>query len=118
MALVSDVLIVSCTLIVAIYCAVLSRRLRRLTQLDGEIGGVIEGLSKQIQVLSGSVKTASIASRKSVSELQGETFRAEAAARHLEILISSLHGLSVEEGRRVDVNPFKARRKTELEKTL
>lgn len=117
MALVSDVIIISCTLIVALYCVLLSKRLRRLTRLDGEIGSVIEGLTVQIGTLTTSVNNANFASQQSVVKLQSETERAEAAARHLEILISSLHSLSTKTERSEKSSPFKARDFSRLEPT-
>ena len=116
MAFISDIMIISGTLIVALYCGILSRRLKRLTGLDSEVGQVIRKLSDQIEALAVSVETASQAGKRSVANLRKETKNAEDAARHLELLIASLHGLPQSQKPESRRNPFYANKEMSMAK--
>lgn len=109
MAAISDTLLATGAFCLTIYCLILSRRLNRFGNLEGEIGKVITGLSKQIDTLTLSIQTANETGKKSVKTLRDETQRAEAAARHLELLVASLHTLPKKKEPPQE-NPFRSRK--------
>ena len=75
------------------YCYVLSRRLRRFTDLEKGVGGAVAVLSVQVDDMANSLKSAQSAASGSVATLTDVSDRAEAAARRLELLVASLHDL-------------------------
>jgi len=84
MTLIADLFLVAGALGAGFYCFVLSRRLRNFTDLEKGVGGAVAVLT-------------------AVSE------RAEGAARHLELLVASLHDLPHEKApvtKPQKVNPF------------
>ena len=89
----SDILLASAAIGAAVFCLVLSRRLRALTTLDSGMGKAIAVLSAQVDDLSRALKSAQQTSRASAEKLDTQTRRAEAACRQLELLMASLHDL-------------------------
>jgi hypothetical protein len=89
----SDLFLAGGALGAGAYCFVLSRRLRRFTDLEGGVCGAVAVLSAQVDDLSRTLDRAEGAARESVASLAGATERAEAAGRRLELLLASLHDL-------------------------
>jgi hypothetical protein len=89
----ADLLIAAGAIGVAVFCFVLSRRLKALARLDNGIGGAIAVLSAQVDELTHALKAAQATARESASQLEGQTRRADAACRQLELLMASLHDL-------------------------
>ena len=89
----ADLLIAAGALGVAIFCFVLSRRLKALGRLDSGIGGAIAVLAKQVDDLTRALKAAQATARDSATKLEDQTRRANAACRQLELLMASLHDL-------------------------
>lgn len=89
----SDILLASAAVGAAVFCLVLSRRLNALTSLDSGMGKAIAVLSAQVDELSRALRAAQHTSRVAVEKLETQTQRAEAACRHLELLMASLHDL-------------------------
>ena len=110
MAFISDILLSAGTFGAAIYCMVLSRRLKRFTNLEGDIGKAIKTMSLQILELETSLQKAQASGNQSAKRLNEGSHRAEAAARHLEILVASLHSLPSGREKKPKDNPFFARR--------
>ena len=54
----ADILLASAALCAAAYCVVLSRRLQKLSTLDGQVGGAIAVLSKQVDELTSALAKA------------------------------------------------------------
>jgi len=106
MALIADVLLLSGALSVALYCFVLSRRLRQFTDLEKGVGGAIAILSVQVDDLSKALKQTEAASRVSASGLAAQTKAAEAAGNRLELLMASLHDLPEPPRKEEDLDPF------------
>lgn len=75
------------------YCLVLSRRLKRFTDLEKGVGGAIAALSAQVEDMTRSLRSAQDAATGSVTSLGALTGRAEGAAERLELLVASLHDL-------------------------
>jgi hypothetical protein len=91
MALIADVFLIAGALGAALYCMILARRIKSLSRLDTGLGGAISALSKQVDEIQASVKTATKASGASMKDLQEVTGRAEIAAGRLELLLSTVH---------------------------
>jgi hypothetical protein len=89
----SDLLLASGAIAAGFYCFVLSRRLRRFTDLEKGVGGAVAVLSAQVDDLSRALERARGAAQTSATTLTGVTDRAEAAGRRLELLLASLHDL-------------------------
>lgn len=93
MSFLSDLLIAAAALGAGIYCVVLARRLKALTSLEGGMGTAIAVLSSQVDDLTRSLKDAQTAATNADGRLTGQTARAEAVARKLELLVASMHDL-------------------------
>jgi len=91
MGLIADVLLIAGALGAALYCMILARRIKSLSRLDTGLGGAISALSKQVDDIQASVKTATQASGASMKDLMEVTGRAEIAAGRLELLLSTVH---------------------------
>jgi hypothetical protein len=93
MAFIADILLAAGALAVGFYCFVLSRRLRRFTDLENGVGGAIAVLSVQVDELSKALIKAEAASASSATSLATQSQSAQDAAKRLELLIASLHDL-------------------------
>lgn len=114
MELISDILLLAGALGAGFYCLVLSRRLRQFTDLDSGVGQAVSELSAQVDDLTVSVLAAQETATTSVTRLDEVSSRAEQAARHLELLVASMHDLpgappSAPQDHRARPNPFRAR---------
>jgi hypothetical protein len=89
----SDILLGAGAIGAALYCLVLSRRLRRLNDLEGGVGGAVAVLSAQVDDLTQTLHRAEAAARTQVATLAEGAMRAEAAAQRLALLMASLHDL-------------------------
>lgn len=96
MSFIADVLLAAGALGVGFYCHVLSRRLKRFTDLEKGVGGAVAVLSAQVDDLNRTVVSAKDSASESVATLTNVTERAEKSARHLELLVASLHDLPSE----------------------
>ena len=77
----------------AIYCYVLSGRLKKFTTLESGMGGAIAVLSAQVDDMTRALELARTAANGSAEGLQALTEKAEAAIGRLELLMASLHDL-------------------------
>ncbi len=98
MGLIADIILCAAALGAMLYCAVLSRRLNRFNDLERGVGGAIATLSTQVDDMTRTVRTAHGAAAESAASLGDLTSRAERAARHLELLVASLHDLPAPDG--------------------
>ncbi|CAD0184327.1 hypothetical protein RUESEDTHA_01206 [Ruegeria sp. THAF57] len=97
MELIADMLLVAGALGAGLYCFVLSRRLRRFTDLEKGVGGAVAVLSTQADELKKSLDSARAASDKSGDDLKVLTQRAETVAQQLELMMASMHDVISEE---------------------
>ena len=106
MELIADILLVSATLAASVYCVVLSKRLRRFTDLEKGVGGAIAVLSAQVDDMTKTLKKAQDSAQGSATSLAGLTDRAEDAARKLELLVASMHDIPdpVQPGGRAEIH--------------
>ncbi len=93
MDLISDILLMAGSFGAAIYCLVLSNRLKRFTTLETGMGGAIAVLSAQVDEMTTALERARGAANGSAESLEALTARGEAVARKLELLVASLHDL-------------------------
>lgn len=106
MALIADILMVAGALAAAFYCLILSRRLRRFTDLERGVGGAVAVLSAQVDDLTKSLTEAQGTANGSVKTLTQVSDRAEKAARRLELLVASLHDMPEKPAPEAPANPF------------
>jgi hypothetical protein len=93
MDLIADILLVAGSFGAAVYCYVLSTRLKRFTTLESGMGGAIAVLSAQVDDMTVALEKARGAANGSAESLEALTARGEAVARKLELLVASLHDL-------------------------
>lgn len=93
MELISDILLVAGSFGAAVYCFVLSNRLKRFTTLESGMGGAIAVLSAQVDDMTVALEKARSAANRSAESLETLTSRGESVARKLELLVASLHDL-------------------------
>ncbi len=112
MTLIADALLAGGALLSALYCLILSRRLRKFTDLEKGVGGAVALLAAKADDLHRTLRAAQTSAKTSVTTLEDVSERAEAAARHLELLVASLHSLPDQKAmpRAKPDNPFQAKR--------
>lgn len=121
MAFIADILLVAGALGAGLYCHVLSRRLRRFTDLEKGVGGAVAVLSAQVDDLAKALSSAQSTATSSVENLAGINTRAEASARKLELLIASMHDVpdaptpTTPKAPVIPVSPFFVRRADQAE---
>ena len=93
MTIIADVLLVAGALGAALYCFVLSRRLRQFTDLEKGVGGAVAVLSVQVDDLTKVLAQAQSSAQSSVEQLDAVSARAEVAHKRLELSIASMHDL-------------------------
>lgn len=93
MDMIADILLMAGSFGAAIYCYVLSTRLKKFTTLETGMGGAIAVLSAQVDDMTVALEKARQAANGSAESLEGLTARGEAVARKLELLVASLHDL-------------------------
>lgn len=96
MELIADALLGAGALGAAIYCIVLSRRLKRFNNLQNGMGGAVAVLSAQVDDMTKALENARNSAEASAEQLTDLTKRAEAASRNLELMMASLHDLPEE----------------------
>lgn len=93
MNLIADVLLSCGAFGAAIYCLVLSARLKKLTALESGMGGAIAVLSVQVDDMTKALNKAGGAATGSAASLDGLATRAEAAAARIELLLAAMYDL-------------------------
>ena len=93
MAFISDILMSAGAFAAAIYCYVLSGRLRKIQTLEGGLGGAIAVLSAQVDDMTKALERARGAATTSAGNLESLTRRGEQVAARLELLVASMHDL-------------------------
>ena len=88
MAIFFDLMIGLGAFLAAAYCMLLSRRLRSLTRLDGDVGKAIAVLSQQVDALTSALKAAELSNTRAGKSLSDQIAHAEATARQLELLLA------------------------------
>ncbi|MCC5991519.1 MAG: hypothetical protein JJT99_03250 [Rhodobacteraceae bacterium] len=89
MTILIDIAVALGAFLAAAYCMLLSRRLRALTRLDGDVGAAIAVLSQQVDALTKALETASHAGSAAQTGLDSSIARAETATRSLELMLGA-----------------------------
>ena len=93
MELIANILMTAAAFGAGLYCYILGLRLKKFTTLETGMGGAIAVLSAQVDDMTRALEAARTSATGSVTGLEVLAVRAEAAARRLELLMASLHGL-------------------------
>ncbi len=93
MELIADIFLISGAVAATVYCIVLSRRLRRFTDLEKGVGGAIALLSAQVDDMTKTLEIAQTSAAGSARSLDDLTGKAEGVARRLELLVASMHDI-------------------------
>jgi hypothetical protein len=93
MTLIADILLAAGAFGAAVYCSILSARLKTFSTLETGMGGAIAVLSAQVDDMTRALETARGASDGSAGRLADLAQRAETASARLELLVASLHDL-------------------------
>lgn len=110
MTMIADILMISGALAAGFYCYILSRRLRRFTDLEKGVGGAVAVLSVQVDDLTKTLTSAQATAKSSVDTLDSVSTRAEAAGQRLELLVAALHDLPEPSVHKPVDSPFFVRR--------
>lgn len=102
MELIADIFLVAGALGAGLYCFVLSRRLRRFTDLEKGVGGAVAVLSSQADELKKSLDSARATSDQAGDELKSLTLRAESVAQQLELMMASMHDVIPEKDEKTE----------------
>lgn len=93
MNIIADILMAAGSFGAAIYCYILSGRLKKFTTLESGMGSAIAVLSAQVDDMTKALSSAQSAASDSADGLQALTARAEAVSGRLELLVAALHDL-------------------------
>ncbi|NBZ87316.1 hypothetical protein [Stagnihabitans tardus] len=93
MNLIADILMAAGSFGAAIYCYVLSARLKKFTALENGMGSAIAVLSVQVDDMTKALEKARNSASGSATSLEGLTTRAETVAARIELLLASMHDL-------------------------
>ncbi len=93
MDLISDILLIAGALGAAFYCFILSRRLKKFTNLENGVGGAVAVLSAQVDDMTKMLNQAQGSATESTKSLEALTQRAEDVSRRLELMVASMHDI-------------------------
>lgn len=94
MSQIADLLLASGAFGAAFYCFILSRRLKRFTDLENGVGGAVALLSAQVDDLGRALSRAQEAAQSTRTRLSDQVRKADATAQRLELLVASVHDIS------------------------
>ncbi|MEX0351065.1 MAG: hypothetical protein AB3N15_16700 [Paracoccaceae bacterium] len=94
MQLIADILLAAGAVGAGFYCFILSRRLKRFSDLEKGVGGAVAVLSAQVEDLTKTVDAARSAAGASGAELQELTRKSETVAHRLELLTASFQDVA------------------------
>lgn len=89
----ADLLLAAGAFGAAVYCYILSVRLKRFSTLETGMGGAIAVLSAQVDEMTHALEAARSTAGGSARHLEELTERAEAVSARLELLVASMHDL-------------------------
>jgi len=105
-----DGLLLAASLFAALYCWVLSRRVRALQSLDVGLGGAIVTLTRQIELARVTLEEAKSGARETRQDLAELTARADAGAAQLRLLLAAVERAPAPARAPAPVEPAAARR--------
>lgn len=89
MELIADGLLFIATMVAALYCLVLSRRLRRLTNMDAGVGEAITAMSTRVDEMNNALTSSQKSTQKAVADLDTRLAAAKAVLTKLEAATSA-----------------------------
>ena len=110
MDVIMDGLLLAASLFAALYCWVLSRRVRALQSLDAGLGGAIVTLTRQIELARVTLEEAKSGARETRQDLAELTARADAGAAQLRLLLAAVERAPAPARAPAPVEPAAARR--------
>lgn len=116
MSLIADVMLLAGAFGAALYCHVLSRRLRRFTDLENGVGGAVAIMSVQVDDLTKTLAAAQESASSSAAQLALVSQRAESSRARLELLLASLHDLPEAPRPHAEHSPYFVRRSQPAER--
>jgi len=90
MDLIADALLLAGALTAAIYCWVLSKRVKGLTDLDTGLGSAIASLSSEVSEMQTALHAAQSVTGASLSDMEELAERAERAAENLKLMLATV----------------------------
>jgi hypothetical protein len=90
----ADILLAAGAFGAGFYCFILSRRLKRFSDLEKGVGGAVAVLSAQVEDLTKTVDAARAAAGATGAKLQELTRKSESVAHRLELLIASFQDVA------------------------
>ena len=93
MELIADGILVLAATAAGLYCLVLSRRLRSLSQLDGGLGEAISCMSARVDEMNAALSTAKTSTEQSANQLRIQSEAAEMASQRLEALLKAAENI-------------------------
>ncbi|MFA3919241.1 hypothetical protein [Ruegeria hyattellae] len=90
----ADILLATGAFGAGFYCFILSRRLKRFSDLEKGVGGAVAVLSAQVEDLTKTVDAARAAAGATGAKLQELTRKSESVAHRLELLIASFQDVA------------------------
>lgn len=109
MIMIANILMVGGTFAIAVYCMVLSQRLKRLSALESGMGNAVALLSAQVDDMTTAIGKAQQLTVSSSNNLDERVKRAEEAVAKLELLLASLHDLPAQQEKSKVSNIHEAR---------
>lgn len=105
LGLISDVLLLAATGGMALWCRVLTKRLKAFNDLDTGLGGTIAALKLQADDLQASIAVATEHAHDRGAALDEATTRADDRIGRMEMLLTSLEDLEAEAADRLLAEP-------------
>lgn len=105
LGLISDVLLLAATCGMALWCRVLTKRLKAFNDLDTGLGGTIAALTQQVDDLQTSLGAATEHTRDRNVALEELNVRADDRIGRMEMLLTSLEDLEAETADRLLGDP-------------
>lgn len=90
MDLIADVLLSAGAFTAALYCWVLSKRIKGLSNLDSGLGSAIASLSAQVNDMQSALKATQSMTGASIAEMKDLSERAEKAAEKLNLMLATV----------------------------
>lgn len=89
----ADILLASGAICACFYCYVLSKRIKKMMDLESGMGAAVVNFSQNLTDVKEAISNAQKGNQQSEESLAELTARAEGVAQNLELLIASLHDL-------------------------
>lgn len=93
MGLIADILLAAGALGAALYCFILSKRLKHFNSLEKGVGGAVAVLSSRVDELTKTLSAAQETAASSASTLMDLTAKAKESSRRMELQMASLHDI-------------------------